>query len=199
MDRAQNRSVVAAGKVGAADGSGEEGVACDEQIQRSKVQADASGCVAGSVQHLRLILPEADYEMVLGAGIGRRDLGCGEAEPSGLRVHHFEQGQVVLVEEDGRSGLLFQFQRAANVVDVRVRDNNLFEPELVLFQTRYDLRDVAAGIDDHGLAGRLIAKDRAVTLQHANGKGLEDHTLIVYDFIVWGLIRWGAAQNAQNE
>jgi hypothetical protein len=75
------------------------------------------------------------------------------------------------------------------MVDMSMCYNDLLQLEPTLFQARHDLRNVVARIDHHGFAGRLIAKDSAVALQHANRKSLKDHILIVSE----------AAQNAQNE
>src|SRR6201999_3912493 len=70
---------------------------------------------------------------------------------------------------------------AADVVDVAVRDHNLLQRELVLREESEDLRNVVAGVDDHRFAGRLVAENRAVALERADGKGLEDHASIVED------------------
>ena len=44
-------------------------------------------------------------ELVVGqVGVGWGYLGGGDAKPAGLEVHHFDQGQVELVVEDGCSG-----------------------------------------------------------------------------------------------
>jgi hypothetical protein len=39
--------------------------------------------------------------------------------------------------------------------------------------------NIVAGIDDDGFAGGLIADDRTVTLQWANGKNFVDHYVIL--------------------
>ena len=43
---------ISAGKVGAADAAGEEGVSCDEELERREMEADGALGVAGSVEHL---------------------------------------------------------------------------------------------------------------------------------------------------
>src|SRR5579871_1808184 len=45
----------------------------------------------------------------------------------------------------------------------------------MLIQDGLDFRDVVAGINNNRVLGVLVAKDRAVALQHANGKNLMDH------------------------
>ncbi len=39
-----------------------------------------------------------------------------------------------------------------------------------------DVRDIIAWIDDDGLAGLLVAENRAVALQHPNRQNLVNHT-----------------------
>ena len=90
-------------------------------------------------------------------------------------VHHLEQGQVVLVEKDGRAGEALELERAADVVDVGVGDEDLLEVEAEAGEAAMDAGDLVAGIDDDGLAGCLVAEDGAVAVQRADGKGLEDH------------------------
>jgi hypothetical protein len=50
----------------------------------------------------------------------------------------------------------------------------------VLIEKCRDLRNIIAWIDDDGFTGLLIAKNRAVALQHAHAKGLVNHIPIVY-------------------
>jgi hypothetical protein len=56
-----------------------------------------------------------------------------------------------------------------------VGDDDLLQSEFVAGEQGEDLRNVVAGIDDQGLAGGLIAEDRAVALQRSHGKRFEDH------------------------
>jgi hypothetical protein len=42
-----------------------------------------------------------------------------------------------------------------------------------------DAADLVAGIDDDGLAGHFVAEDGAVAGQRADGKGFQNHGLIV--------------------
>ena len=49
-----------------------------------------------------------------------------------------------------------------------------------------NVRDIIARIDDDGLAGLLVAENRAVALQHADRKNLVNHTTIVYSGCGWG-------------
>jgi hypothetical protein len=92
-----------------------------------------------------------------------------------LNVHHFDQGQVVLVVEDGGAGELFEAVGAADVVDVGVGDNDLLDSEVVFGEEGEDARDVVSWIYDDGFAGGLVTEDGAVALEGADGDGFEDH------------------------
>jgi len=113
----------------------------------------------------------AVVEGVVGVG----DDGGGNAEPPGLNVHHFDQGQVVLVVEDGGTGELFEAVSGADVVDVGMGDDDLLDGEVVFGEEGEDAGDVVAGVYDDGFAGGLVAKDGAVALEGAYGDGFEDH------------------------
>lgn len=180
---------VTAGQIGAAYGTGKECVSGDEQFLRSEVKADASRRVARRMQNLRGIVFQADDKLVFSAGIGRSDLGrFNSAEPTGLHLHHVEEGKVILIEENGGSGLSFERERAPHMVDMRVCHHDLLQFQAMLFQARQNLRNIVTGIDDHGFACRFIAKNGAVALQQSDRKCLKDHILIVRE----------AAQNVQN-
>src|ERR1700730_521125 len=115
-----------------------------------------------------------EFSVVEGV-VGVGDYGSGDAEPAGLNVHHFDQGQVVLVVEDGGAGELFEAMGAGDVVDVGVGDDDLLYGEVVLGEEGEDAGDVVAGVDDDGFAGGFIAEDGAVALEGAYGEGFEDH------------------------
>jgi hypothetical protein len=64
------------------------------------------------------------------------------------------------------------------VIDVGVGDYDLLHFQLVLADDGENVFNVIARVDDHGFVRRLIADDRAVTLQRAYGKDLVDHHFI---------------------
>jgi hypothetical protein len=113
----------------------------------------------------------AVVEGVVGVGNG----GSGNAEPVGLNVHHFHQGQVVLVVEDGGAGELLEAVGAGDVIDVGVGDDDLLDGEIVFGEQGEDAGNVVTGIDDDGFAGGFVAEDGAVALERAYGKSFEDH------------------------
>ena len=101
------------------------------------------------------------------------------AEPRGLHVEHFEQGIVVLVEQDRRSGGRAQLHRASHMIDVGVRDDDLLDLQVMLADERENVFNVVAGVDDHRFARGFVANDRAIALQRPDGKDFVDHASIV--------------------
>jgi hypothetical protein len=65
------------------------------------------------------------------------------------------------------------------VIDVSVGDKNLLELEAKLGEALVDAAHFVAGIDDNSLAGLLVAQDRAIALQRADGKSLKNHCSIL--------------------
>ena len=166
-------------QVGAADGAGEEGVAGDQLLFSLEVEADAAFGVAGGVQ-------DAGSDGAGGDGFSGGDAAVdfdlswgGYADPGGLHVEHFQKSVVVLVEQDGGAGRGSEFHGSADVVDVGVGDDDLFDLEIVFADQGQDVIDVVAGVDDHGFVGGLVADDRAVALQRADGEDFVDHAFIV--------------------
>ncbi len=75
----------------------------------------------------------------------------------------FEEKHIRLVDGSGRSGSLLQFINGADVVDVRVRANDLFQREPVLFELRDDsIRRSPPG--SITMASRLVSSPRMVQL-----------------------------------
>jgi hypothetical protein len=183
VDGADELAGVAAGKVGAAYGTGEESVPGQEEGLVGEVEADGAFGVAWSVKDeasetLQTVFQggsDGDEFAVFEGVVGVGDDGSGDAEPAGLNVHHFDQGQVVLVIEDGGSGELFEAVGAGDVVDVGVGDDDLLDGEGVLGEEGEDAGDVVAGIYHDGFAGGFIAQDGAVALEGADGENFVDH------------------------
>ena len=122
---------------------------------------------------------DADREVVGEVSVGWGDFRGGDAEPAGLDIHHFDQGQIKLVVEDGCSGEAFELLGSGDVVDVGVCDDDLLEGELVACEGGDDAGDVVAGIDDDGLVGGFVAENGAVAAERANYEDFVDHVGIL--------------------
>lgn len=175
MDRLDEFSAVASGKIGAAYGASKQGVSGEQQGLFRKIEANAALGVARSVEDRTGQTRNRDLLAVFEAGVRRGHLGGGNAEPSSLNVHHLHQWQIVLVVEDGCSGELLEALRPGNMVDVAVGDDDLLDGKLVLLKRGDDAGDVVAGIDHDGLAGGFVAENGAVALERAYDEDLVDH------------------------
>jgi len=158
-----------------------------------EVEADGAFGVAGGVEdgagEALLIefrgCSDGDEFAVVEGVVGVGDGGGGDAEPAGLNVHHFDQGQIVLVVKDGSAGELFEAVGAGDVVDVGVGDDDLLDGEGVFGEEGEDAGDVVAGVDDDGFAGGLVAEDGAVALEGADAEDFVDHDVRAYPVSVW--------------
>jgi hypothetical protein len=179
---AHNFLSIAAGEIGAANGSGEEGISRDQFLFRREVQADAAFGVAGGMQDLGGERSGGDRFSGSNAAIDFDFPGRRHADPGRLDIQHFEQGVVVLVEQDGCAGSGSEFHGSAHVIDVSVRDHDLLYLKIVFADDGEDVIDVVSWIDDHGLVSRLVADNGAIALQGADGKDFVDHAGIVASY-----------------
>jgi hypothetical protein len=170
---------VAAGEIGSANGAGEEGVSREEKSLLGEIEADAAFGVAGGVEDGAGQASNGNDLAIFEVGVRRGHFRGRDSEPSGLNVHHFDQGQIVLVVEDRRSGELFEALRSGDMVDVSVGDDDLLYGEVVMLQSADDAGDVVAGINDDGLAGGFVAEDGAIALKGADDEDFVDHGLRV--------------------
>src|ERR1700682_2304352 len=165
------------GEIGASYAAGEQGVACNQQFFRGKIEADAALGVSWSVENVssqaacpqRFAICDARFD----CDFARR----GDADPPGLHVEHFQQRIVILIEQDWRARLRAQLHRSAYVIDVGVSDDDLFYYQVVLADDGENVLNIVARINDHGFVRGLVADDGAVTLQRADGKDLVNHAL----------------------
>ena len=127
VDGVEDLVVVAAGKISAADAACEEGVASEDHLERSEVEADGALGVAGRVDDVRWETVEADDAAVVQGFIGRGSLRSLYTEPCGLVRHHLEERQVGLMEINGSAGEGFELERATDVVDVSVGNEDLLQ------------------------------------------------------------------------
>ena len=116
----------------------------------------------------RYLRPAAGVSIAVRAG-GRH------AQPGGLRVEMIVQLLVVRVHVDRSAGGGLQLRRASDVIDVGVGDHDGLDGEPMPVQDRQDVLDLVARIDHDRLPSGLVAEDRAVALQHSDGKNFMDH------------------------
>ena len=176
LDGLDNLAAVAAGQVGAADAAGEERVPGNDHIERVRNEGTPNpGC------DRECATPWRD------SGRGRRCIpsvrlasgavtsGVGTPIQAACSSIILSSGQVIFVEEDGRAGEVFELERAADVVDVGVGDEDLLELQAEVRDAAVDAADLVAGVDDDSLGGFFVAEQGAVALQRTDGEGLENH------------------------
>ena len=103
------------------------------------------------------------------------DLDCSRrfrSNPRSLHIQHVQQSVIVLIKQDWSAGSLLQLHRATNVIDVRMSDDDLFELEWVMIEDGEDSLDLITRIDGKCFACSLVADDRAVTAEKADGEDL---------------------------
>ena len=85
------------------------------------------------------------------------------------------------MEEDRRAGDAFELCSAANMVDMRVGDDDLAQREVVAREPGEDVCDLVSGIDDDRVVRLQICQQSAVAAERADGEGLAEKT----DAIFW--------------
>src|SRR5258708_3988914 len=95
--RAENLLRIPSRKVSSPNRSGEQSVSCEQESLWSEVQADAALGMTRCVQYFGGQTWQTHLQSVVSAQVGRRDLGSRNAQPACLRLHHCQQGQIVLV------------------------------------------------------------------------------------------------------
>jgi len=165
------------GEIGASYAAGEQGVACDQQFFRGKIEADAALGMAGSMENVRRQAARPQRFAVPDARFDGNFAWRGDADPRCLYVEHFQQRIIVLIEKDWGARLSPQLHRPAYVIDVGVSDDDLFYYQVVLADDGENVLNIVARINDHGFVRGLVADDGAVTLQRADGKDLVNHAL----------------------
>ena len=126
------------------------------------------GRVAGDMQHIERQIADA-HRLAFDQPARRRDVAhVGDAEARALLLEIREQERIALVRPLDRNRQRFgKIGRAARVIDVAMRQQNLFRRDLELIDRLADARDVAARIDDRGAVGGRARDDRAVLLRTA--------------------------------
>lgn len=170
---------VASREIGAADAAGKKGIAGNDHLERREMKTNRALGVTGRVQDFSGVAIETDAKAILEAYVGSGHIGCRDADPCRLILHHLEKGEVIFVEEDGSAREVLQLECAAHMVNMAMRDQDLLEFESKVGDTAVNPADLIAGIDDDGFGGVLVAKQGAIALQGADDESLENHADIV--------------------
>lgn len=131
--------------------------------------------MAGRVESLKRVISKREGLFVLEPFLHRRRLDHRDAEHLSLKRDILVKLPVSLVEANGRSALAPHSTRPADVIEMRVRVDEILHVDALGPKLREDPLRLIARIDDDGLARRLAGDDAAVALQWTDGKQAVDH------------------------
>ena len=162
-----------AGEIDAAVGSGEEGVAGDEDLMFVGQQADAAGGVAGGVEDGEGEVAEGDFGTLFEEGSGVGGLP-GKIEAEGLGLGGFDHGSVGRVDEEGRAGVLNERGVVGDVTPVAVGVEDGVDGGVEIGGGGgEDGGGVLAGIDGEGVA---VKDDQVgISVDGADREGVDLH------------------------
>lgn len=175
LDGLDDLAWVAAGQIGAADAARKQSISGNDHLERLEMKTNRTLGVTRRVQHFGGVAIETDTQPIGEAYVGSGHIGCWNADPRRLLLHHFEKREIILVEKDGSAGEMLQLECAADMIDVAVRDQDLLELQAKVGEAAVNPADFIAGIDNDGFGGILVAEQGAIALQGADGERLENH------------------------
>jgi CheY-like chemotaxis protein len=184
-NRSDQRGVVAAGQIGAADAAGKERVA-DEQVEAPfacsrHLEADATGAVARSVVRTRFEVAERNgfAGCIEPVDRWRRRIDL-QTEPQALCHGVVVQEKIIPVQVDWNAERTLRRGHARDVVHVRVRQQDVQNPDVLLRHELEQPFDFIAGVDDHAFACPRAGHDEAVLVKRTDRLRLDyDHAVIL--------------------
>ena len=101
------------------------------------------------------------------------------ANPLSLFVQHFQERVIILIEQDRRARRRSQLHRTPHMIDVRMRDSDLLDLQVMLSKQRQNRFYLVARVNDHRFMRALIANNRTVALDGSDREYFVDHAYIV--------------------
>jgi CheY-like chemotaxis protein len=186
-NRIHQRGVVASRQIRPADGVGKQRVA-DKQVGHcgsivgaiDHRETDATRAVPGRVMGANLEVP-GDEAIVAGVVMinGRRLLEFEPEHPAHLDGSVVQEG-VVPVQADRQAKRALCRPDSRDVIEVRVRQEDVGEGDLLLARITQQAIDLITGIDQHALSGPAARHDEAVLEHRTDRLGLDyDHRVIL--------------------
>ena len=142
------------------------------------LEADTAGAVPGRVVHPHLVISKTDRAQVV-KDIDRRRLPDRDTEHPPLPDRMLVQRQIVLVEMDGGIQRVFHESDARNVVDVRVRQQNVHHIEAVIPDHAEQLVSLVTRVDNDGFARALAADDKPILVRRGDGPDFENQSTTI--------------------
>jgi len=94
-----------------------------------------------------------------------------DSKKRGLHVHCLIERNVVVVHQNGSTGVIVQLFQSADVVDVRMRADNGLHLKFVPAEQIHDAMNFVARIEHESFASDWITDDRAIALKQADRHG----------------------------
>jgi len=181
-NRTDQGRVIAARKVGSPDRSGEQDVPNDGHLRLGMEEHHMTRRVTRCVNNLQDLFANRDGITVLEPAIRFEGLTAGKTEHAALVGHTLDPEQVVTLRPlDRHIQLARKLRRAAGVVDVSVRDQDLLDRHAELFGGRKNMIEITARIDYRGASGLLAPDDAAVLLKRCDG----DNAAVDHGRVQW--------------
>jgi hypothetical protein len=175
-DRAQQRGMIAARKVGAADGAAKEDVA-DLGESGDRVEKDqVAWGVTWAVQDLEHALTDLDLLAVLEPSIRAERRLMWQAEELRLLRECVEPKCIRSVRSEDRNPESFgKIRGGADVIQVAVRKQDQPRRRAQAIDRVEDALGLAARVDDRGVARLRAREDRAILLERRDRDDFEAH------------------------
>lgn len=146
--------------------------------QVSNLEADAARTMAWRVVHLNLVAAELNRRHVI-EGVHLRLRLHGDAEHRSLLDYSVVQEQVFGVQTDGNVEGFLRRCDAGDVIDMRVRQQDMLHLEVEGADSRNELVHFVARVDHNRLVRALAADNEAVLHEWRNRANLENHGRII--------------------
>ena len=181
-DRSHQDVVVAARQVGAPDRSGEQRISHEEMRSGlallSQLKTHAAWSVTGRVMYADLVVAKTQGAQVV-KDVDWRRLFDREAEHLPLLDRLLVQRQIVFMEIDAGVQCVFDERDARNVIDVRVRKQDMRHFETVILNRAKQCASPITRIDDDAFARALAADDEPILVKRRAGPDLENHSITI--------------------
>jgi thiol-disulfide isomerase/thioredoxin len=174
-DGCQQRRVVPARKVGAADRTLEQHVADEREPRLPLEEHHMAGSVARAMQHIEMHATDLNAVAFFQPLIGCERLYRRKTEQFGLLWQAVEPELLFALRADNRDAERFpQFGCCSDMVDMAMGQKNTFQPEIALRDFGLQAPGLTARINQRGAAPR-IPHQRAVLLIRGDGEDGKFH------------------------
>src|SRR4030095_16054773 len=143
------------------------------------LQADAPRTMARRVVYADFVIAKIQRVEIVEHVDGRLPVHF-EAEHCTLLLHAVVQKQIVLMEVYRRVDRVLCSTDAGDVIDMRVRQEDVSDLEVVIADRREQTVDFIAGIDDDSFAGAFAADDKSILVERRLCADFDNHSLQSY-------------------